>query len=224
MDEMDQAAQDYSVGYSQFLEILAQANSTKPPNKKGCVTLQQREMMLDFICENPELITHSSTKDSEIELWAALKDRLNAVGPAKSVESWKKFWRDWKSIFAKNPESTWTAIDQRLNKFLRQIGGDMSPPIHRNKSTLTLRQLDDRINLIEDEKQNLNFEIDQMDYEIIAHKNSINDLKKKIEEKKKTCRSLQAKKVNLHKKRMNILQTNANGSLGSVNQIQTATD
>lgn len=65
-------------------------------NKSNPVTAKQREILVDFISNRPEMytgkFTPSYTKDKMKKYWSELTNILNSVpgGPAKEWQQWRK--------------------------------------------------------------------------------------------------------------------------------------
>ncbi|CAI6359115.1 unnamed protein product [Macrosiphum euphorbiae] len=74
---------------------------------------------------------HNGKRQMDVE-WAELADNLNEMGPPKTVEQWKKCWRNEKCM-ARKVNSAW-------NKYLSQTGNSSSnkPPEPNDRHQLIL--------------------------------------------------------------------------------------
>ncbi|XP_031782604.1 uncharacterized protein LOC100679222 [Nasonia vitripennis] len=158
--------------------------------------------MLKFISDNPEIITHSSTKDNERALWKELVTKLNDLKPEKSIDNWKNFWQRWQASVSSKPESILTPLDCKLKVFIAKIMNN-SETIERedSRARYTIKEIEDTIRDIEKERSKQQLQIDENDYKIEIYKINIKRLENENTEKRKRIQQINDKKRHLHKQR-----------------------
>ncbi|KAJ8679063.1 hypothetical protein QAD02_014850 [Eretmocerus hayati] len=155
--------------------------------------------MVNFIIENPELVTHSSTKENEDQLWQDLVIKLNNLKPKKSVDMWKQFWKRWVKILSEKPESKLLVVESKLRNFLNKIllKPDVEEKLCGRRKFTTKEEIDEYIARLEKEKSKLTLDFDDNEakiykYRIIAKNLEMQNSQRrkrinKINEKKKYC-------------------------------------
>ncbi|OXU24003.1 hypothetical protein TSAR_006269 [Trichomalopsis sarcophagae] len=138
------------------------------------VTTDQREFIFKFISDNPEIITHSSTKENERALWKELVTKLNYLKPERSIDNWKNFWQRWQASVGSKPESILTPLDCKLKVFIAKIMNN-SETIERedSRARYTIKEIEDTIRDIEKERSKQQLQIDENDYKIEIYKINI---------------------------------------------------
>ncbi|XP_011140149.1 uncharacterized protein LOC105183595 [Harpegnathos saltator] len=83
------------------------------------VTRKQKEMLLNYLQEKPDLIRGRINRKSESRqklnaMWDEVADCLNsAEGPCKSGKEWEKTWKDIKGYILKKKTKRWSYMQQK---------------------------------------------------------------------------------------------------------------
>ncbi|OXU20266.1 hypothetical protein TSAR_015196 [Trichomalopsis sarcophagae] len=171
-------------------------NCNQIKRKMKRVTLEQKELFVDFISENPEMITHSSTRESEKVLWDELVGKLNNMKPEKKYDFWKIFWNKWIKGLNDKPDNSLTILDYKLKKFLINLGFNSGSETKekKEKSNSTIAEINESLKKVKEERSKNKLEMDNLDYTIVKLKNQINEIKNQLKEKRRLNSSLEQKK------------------------------
>ncbi|XP_058805973.1 uncharacterized protein LOC131672627 [Phymastichus coffea] len=190
-------------------EIPVEVMISKQKTSKA--TSEQKELMLEFIQENPEMVTHSSTVENERNLWEDLTEKLNILKPEKTQENWKAAWYRWQVSVFKRSETSLHCLDIKLKKFLTQLKSDCDGKMlvsqTKPKKKLNIEQIETILKDIEKEKYSLHLEIDENEISIQKFKSVVKHLENDNLIRHKRMKKLNERKMYLNTKRRKIQET-----------------
>ncbi|XP_018311842.1 uncharacterized protein [Mycetomoellerius zeteki] len=92
------------------------------------VTVKQKEMLLNFLKRNPELVRGRIDRKNEsrlklFKLWDEVAQGINTIieGPQKSGKEWAKTWKDMKSYILKK--------EAKRRNYMQGTGGEPLPKV-----------------------------------------------------------------------------------------------
>lgn len=107
-------------------------------------------------------------------------------------------------------EGRLTQEDCKLTKYLNQITPNDGASGKKTKRKITVQEINDQLNKIEEKKMQINFELDELNYAVLKYKNLIEDSEKKISELNNIKAKLTIAKRYLHYRKRMIQEENNN--------------